>query len=100
MLGPARRDVSRTELPDFSRLSFLVVEDDRDSRGIVGELLRACGAIVVEAESVRVAKAFVGTVKFDLIVTTWPCLVRMARCSSSGCASSREIKAAWFQRSP
>jgi CheY-like chemotaxis protein len=59
----------RKALPDFSRLTLLVVEDDRDSRGFLSELLRSCGAIVVEAESIRAAKAFVPTMSFALIVT-------------------------------
>ena len=59
----------RRALPNFSGLRFLVVEDDRDSRGCLGELLRACSAVVVEADSVRAAKAFVGAIKFDLIVS-------------------------------
>ena len=57
------------QLPDFKGRTFLVVEDDRASRGFLGELLRACGAIVIEADSVRAAKAFVGVMKFSLIVT-------------------------------
>jgi CheY-like chemotaxis protein len=64
-----RPTLDSKELPDFSGLSFFVVEDDRDSRGFLGELLRACGGLVVEAEHVRAAKAFVGTMKFDLVIT-------------------------------
>lgn len=64
-----RPNAAAMTFPDFSGLTFLVVEDDRDSRGFLGELLRARGAIVVEADSVRAAKAFAGTMKLDMIVT-------------------------------
>ena len=56
-------------LCDFSSLKFLVVEDDQDSREFLHEVLRACGATVVEADSIRAAKESVRAMKFDMVVT-------------------------------
>ena len=55
--------------PDFSRLTVLIVDDDTDSRELLREVLRTCGARVVEADTIRAAKEFVTNLKFDLIVT-------------------------------
>ena len=55
--------------PDFSRLNILIIEDDVDSREFLREVLRTCGARVVEADNIRTAKEFVYNLKFDLIVT-------------------------------
>ena len=56
-------------LPDFSDLTVLIVEDDADSRDLLREVLQACGAIVLEADNVRTAKECVSTLKTNLIVT-------------------------------
>jgi len=58
-----------TTRPDFSKLTALIVEDDVDSREFIREVLRSCGARVVEADNVRAAKEFVNNLKFNLIVT-------------------------------
>ncbi len=58
-----------TTRPDFAKLLVLVVEDDADSCQFLGEVLRMCGAVVVEADNVAAAKEFVGHTKFELIVT-------------------------------
>ena len=55
--------------PDFSALAVLVVEDDADSRDLIREVLRSCGATVLGAEDVGTAQRYVSTVKLDLIVT-------------------------------
>ena len=56
-------------LPDFSDLTVLVVEDDADSRELLREVLQACGAMVLEADNTRTAREFVSTLKTNLIVT-------------------------------
>jgi DNA-binding response OmpR family regulator len=56
-------------LPDFSDLTVLVVEDDADSRELLREVLHACGASVLEADNVQTAKECVSTLKTNLIVT-------------------------------
>jgi CheY-like chemotaxis protein len=56
-------------LPDFSDLTVLVVEDDADNRELMREVLQACGAIVLEADNVRTAKECVSTLRTNLIVT-------------------------------
>src|SRR5438874_1368207 len=58
-----------TKRPDFSGVTILIVEDDPDSRAFLGELLRSCGAAVLEADNVRTAQSYVGTLKVNLIVT-------------------------------
>ena len=55
--------------PDLSRLSVLIVDDDADSRGLLREVLHACGARVVEADNIPTARGYVGNLKFDMIVT-------------------------------
>jgi CheY-like chemotaxis protein len=61
--------VSGRNLPDFSGLTFLIVEDSDVTRQLLSDLLRVCGAVVVEASSIRAAKEQVGTRKLDMIVT-------------------------------
>ena len=56
-------------VPDFSRLTMLIVEDDLDSRQFLCEVLRACGATVVDTDNVAKAKEIVSSTKLDLIVT-------------------------------
>jgi DNA-binding response OmpR family regulator len=56
-------------LPDFSRLTMLIVEDDLDSRQFLCEVLRASGATVVDTDNVAKAKEIVSSTKLDLIVT-------------------------------
>jgi len=56
-------------LPDFSRLTMLLVEDDLDSRQFLCEVLRASGATVVDTDNVAKAKEIVSSTKLDLIVT-------------------------------
>jgi CheY-like chemotaxis protein len=59
---------SRTNY-DVSGRTFLVIEDDADSRDFLSELLRSRGAIAVVADNIRTAKQYVRTMKFDMIVT-------------------------------
>ena len=61
--------MSGRNLPDFSGLTFLIVEDSDVTRQLLSDLLRVCGAVVVEASSIRAAKEQVGTRKLDMIVT-------------------------------
>jgi DNA-binding response OmpR family regulator len=56
-------------LPDFSRLTMLIVEDDLDSRQFLCEVLRACGAAVLDTDNVAKAKEIVSSTKLELIVT-------------------------------
>ena len=56
-------------LPNFSDLTVLVVEDDPDSRELLREVLAACGAIVLEADNIQTAKECVSTLRTNLIVT-------------------------------
>ena len=56
-------------LPDLSGLLILVVEDDADSREFLRTILERCGARVLEADNVRVARQFVETVRVHLIIT-------------------------------
>jgi CheY-like chemotaxis protein len=55
--------------PNFCGLSVLVVDDDKDSRTFLSEVLRACDAIVLEADNIATAKAYVSTHKLNLVVT-------------------------------
>ena len=64
-IGPGREP----SLCDFSSLKFLVVEDDQDSREFLQEILRACGATVVEADSIRAAKESVRAMNRTATVT-------------------------------
>ena len=57
------------DLPDFSDLTVLIVEDDADCRELLREVLQACGAMVLEADNTRTAKECVSTLKTNLIVT-------------------------------
>jgi CheY-like chemotaxis protein len=59
----------RENLPDFSSLTVLVVEDHADSRQLMREILESCGAAVLECEDVTTAQQYVSTLKLDLIVT-------------------------------
>ena len=56
-------------MPDFSRLTMLLVEDDLDSRQFLCEVLRACGATVLDTDNVAKAKEIVTSTRLDLIVT-------------------------------
>jgi CheY-like chemotaxis protein len=55
--------------PNLARVTVLVVEDDTDSRAFLVEVLRTCGATVVEADNVRTAQEFMRTLKVHLVVT-------------------------------
>jgi CheY-like chemotaxis protein len=55
--------------PNFGGLSVLVVDDDKDNRTFLSEVLRACDAIVLEADNIAAAKAYVGAHKLNLVVT-------------------------------
>ena len=55
--------------PQFGGLSILVVDDDKDSRTFLSEVLRACDAIVLEADNIATAKAYVSTHKLNLVIT-------------------------------
>jgi DNA-binding response OmpR family regulator len=61
--------VPAPNLPDFSGLLVLVVEDDADSREFLRAVLERCGARVIEADNVRTARLYIETLKIDLIVT-------------------------------
>ena len=61
--GTARRP------PNFTSLRILVVDDDKDNRTFLGEVLRACDAIVLEADNIATAKSCVSTHKLNLVVT-------------------------------
>ena len=56
-------------LPDFSRLTMLIVEDDLGSRQLLCEILRACGATVIDTDNVAKAKEIVNSTRLNLIVT-------------------------------
>ena len=55
--------------PNFGGLSVLVVDDDKDNRTFLSEVLRACDAIVLEADNIATAKAYVSAHKLNLVVT-------------------------------
>jgi CheY-like chemotaxis protein len=55
--------------PNFGGLSVLVVDDDKDNRTFLSEVLRACDAIVLEADNIVTAKAYVSAHKLNLVVT-------------------------------
>jgi PleD family two-component response regulator len=60
----------RSDLPDLSGLTILVVDDNDDSLHMLGEFLRACHAHVVEARGALSALSFVETQpKIDAVVT-------------------------------
>jgi CheY-like chemotaxis protein len=59
----------QSKLPDLSALTILLIEDDPDSRELMRSILQSCGAGVLEADNVRTAQQYVGTLKVDLIVT-------------------------------
>jgi len=58
-----------SDLPDFSGLLVLVVEDDTDSREFLRTVIERCGARVIEADNVPTARQYVETLKVDLIIT-------------------------------
>jgi len=55
--------------PSFAGLSILVVDAEKDSRTLLSEFLRACDAIVLEADKIPRAKAYVSMHKLHLVVT-------------------------------
>jgi two-component system, chemotaxis family, CheB/CheR fusion protein len=62
--------VSRSDLPDLSGLTILVVDDHDDSLQMLGQFLRACRAYVIEARGAMTALSYVQTQdKIDAIVT-------------------------------
>lgn len=61
--------MSAPNLPNFSGLLILVVEDDADSREFLRTVIERCGARVIEADNVRTARQHVETLKVDLIIT-------------------------------
>lgn len=68
MLG--RRSEKPLKLPDLSRLTLLVVDDNDDSLEMLAAFLRACGAHVLQARTGSGALAYVDTApKLDAIVT-------------------------------
>jgi len=58
-----------TARPDFSDLNVLLVDDEPDGRALVREVLRDCGATVLETDNIATAKDCVLNSTFDLIVT-------------------------------
>jgi two-component system CheB/CheR fusion protein len=62
--------VRPSNLPDLSGLTILVVDDNDDALEILGTLLRACGAHVLQARNAPAALAYVETeAKIDAVVT-------------------------------
>lgn len=55
--------------PNLGGLSVLVVDDDKDNRAFLSEVLRACDAIVLEADNIATAKAYASTHQLNLVVT-------------------------------
>jgi CheY-like chemotaxis protein len=67
---PGRRSEKPLKLPDLSRLTLLVVDDNHDSVEVLAAFLRACGAHVLQARTGYGALAYVDTApKLDAIVT-------------------------------
>ena len=63
---PARLQFSKTEL---SGITVLVVDDERDARGLVKQVLEECGATVAIAESADEAFAMLQSVKPDVLLS-------------------------------
>jgi CheY-like chemotaxis protein len=58
------------DLPDLSRLTLLAVDDNADALEVLGTILKACGADVLEARDGRDALAYVDTTPgLDAIIT-------------------------------
>jgi CheY-like chemotaxis protein len=58
------------DLPDLSGLTLLIVDDNDDSLEMLGALLRACGAYVLQARNAGAAIAYVDTQEnIDAVVT-------------------------------
>ena len=60
----------QSKLPDLSALTILVIEDDRDSRDLMRAILQSCGAGVLEADNVRTAQEYVGTLTLGSTTST------------------------------
>jgi CheY-like chemotaxis protein len=61
---------SKLELPDLSRLTLLAVDDNADTLEVLGTILKACGADVLEARNARDALAYIDTTPaLDAIIT-------------------------------
>jgi CheY-like chemotaxis protein len=56
-------------LPNFSGVSVLVVDDDADGRELLRDVLRACRATVLEADNIGTARGYIENLKVDLIVS-------------------------------
>ena len=57
------------DLPDLSGKTLLVVEDNDDQLELLSAFFKACGAGVVLARNVDTALAYLGTDRFDLLVS-------------------------------
>jgi CheY-like chemotaxis protein len=58
------------DLPDLSRLTLLAVDDNADALEVLGTILKACGAHVLEARDATDALAYVDTTPgLDAIIT-------------------------------
>lgn len=58
------------DLPDFSRLTILVVDDNDDSLEMLSTFLRACGAHVLQASSALEGLAHIDTEpRIDVVIT-------------------------------
>ena len=72
-LSVARRPTSiataEKSLPELDGVRVLVVDDEADSRELVGRLLRACEATATLAGSVDEAMTVLGEGRFDLIIS-------------------------------
>jgi CheY-like chemotaxis protein len=61
---------SELDLPDLSRLTLLAVDDNADALEVLGTILKACGAQVLEARHAQDALAYVDTTpRLDAIIT-------------------------------
>jgi PAS domain S-box-containing protein len=59
---------SDTQLPQFTGLRVLLVEDDTFSRAVTGKMLRKCGILVKQVENGQEALAALGKGSFDVVL--------------------------------
>lgn len=58
-----------SQLPDLSRLSIVILEEDTDNREVFATFLRACGAHVVPTRTVDLALRYLELTSVDVIMT-------------------------------
>jgi CheY-like chemotaxis protein len=56
-------------LADLSGLRILIVEDNADSLEMLETVLRSCGAVTVGARNTATALAYLGTARFDALMS-------------------------------